>query len=104
MSGHDHLHEHAGHADSGLWSETWEILTDPAHLIAEVTFSVLDVLIFGILVPLVWSLARRKNRREIEAIVDKRVRAEHLAIDREHGVIHVDHDHEHDPTLSEESR
>lgn len=66
--------------------EVTHILTDPAHLIAEVVFSVLDVLIFGFLVPLAYRLGRKSRAKEIEAIVEARVLAEHHVIDAEHGV------------------
>lgn len=93
----DHTHDHAEshvsdheHAEGGFFDEVLHILTDPAHLFAEVMFSVFDVLIFGLLVPFVWSIARKRSRREFEALVEERVKAEHLTIDREHGVEHVE--------------
>lgn len=97
------MEEHM-HGSEGMWHEVFEILTDPAHLIAEVVFSGLDVLIFGLLIPFVWSMARKRSRKEFEAIVDARVKAEHLAIDREHGITHVDHVHGTDPIPAEETR
>ncbi len=58
--------------------EYLDILTDPAHGLAEVTFTVLvDVLGVGLL----WPLVRRLIRRE------------HTIIDAEHGVEHpIEHD------------
>lgn len=80
-----HVDEH-GHVEGDFLHEVVNILTDPAHLFAEVVFSVLDVLMFGLLVPFVWSIARRKSRREFEALLEARVLAEHRAIDAEHGI------------------
>lgn len=52
-----------------------EIVTDPAHFLAELSFTVLiDLLGLGMLVP----LAKRWIRRE------------HRAIDAEHGVTHTE--------------
>ena len=53
----------------------WEILSDPAHLLAEVTLMLLvDVLFLG----MIWPFLRRS--------VDRRIRHEHKVIDAEHGV------------------
>lgn len=54
-------------------SEYLEIMSDPAHMAAEFTFTLIfDVLIVGI----IWPLICRAIKRE------------HLKIDREHGVKH----------------
>lgn len=56
-----------------------EILSDPAHLAVELTLMLLvDVLVLGLL----WPCARRA--------INKRIHAEHAAIDREHGITHTD--------------
>ena len=56
-----------------------EILSDPAHLAVELTLMLLvDVLVLGLL----WPWVRRA--------INKRISAEHHAIDREHGVTHTD--------------
>jgi hypothetical protein len=56
-----------------------EILTDPAHLAVEITLMLLiDVLLLG----MIWPLVRR--------MIDRRVHREHRVIDAEHGVRHKD--------------
>jgi hypothetical protein len=64
-----------------VWGHYAEIMTDPAHLLAEVSLMVLvDVLFLGSVWPLVKS---RVDRR-----VNRRVVSEHEVIDAEHGVWH----------------
>ena len=54
-----------------------EIVSDPAHAAAEITFMLLiDVLVLGLL----WPMVRKA--------IDRRIHAEHLAIDAEHGITH----------------
>jgi len=54
-----------------------ELMTDPAHMLVELTFIVVvDVLFLGLL----WPLAKRS--------VNKRVKAEHRVLDQEHGITH----------------
>lgn len=56
-----------------------EIVTDPGHVLAEITFMlVIDLLVMGLL----WPLVRKA--------IDRRIHVEHLAIDAEHGVDHTD--------------
>jgi hypothetical protein len=58
-----------------------EIMTDPAHLLAEVSLMLLiDVLFLGAVWPLVKGLVDRR--------VNRRVAREHKVIDDEHGVQH----------------
>ena len=59
------------------------IMSDPAHLMAEVSLMIIvDVLFLGLIWPLI------KNR--LGKVVDARVAAEHHIIDAEHGVSHRD--------------
>jgi hypothetical protein len=56
-----------------------DIMSDPAHLAAEVSLMlIVDVLFLG----LVWPIIRR--------FVERMVKVEHRHIDREHGVDHLD--------------
>lgn len=62
-------------------------LSDPAHFAAEFVYSIIiDIFLFGLVVPVLYRLARRRTRRDIEQIVEARVKAEHHIIDAEHGV------------------
>lgn len=55
-----------------------EIMSDPAHLAAEISMMLLvDVLFLG----LIWPIVRR--------FVDRRIHVEHQKIDQEHGVEHT---------------
>lgn len=55
----------------------WEIMSDPAHLAAEVSLMLLvDVLFLG----LIWPLIR--------AYVNRKIRKAHRELDAEHGVTH----------------
>lgn len=57
----------------------FEIVSDPAHMAAEITFMlILDVVFLG----LMWPLMKMAVKRTVE----KRVMAEHHTIDVEHGV------------------
>lgn len=54
-----------------------EILSDPAHLAVEVTLMLLvEVLFLG----MIWPVAKKA--------MDRRVKAEHVVLDKEHGVEH----------------
>lgn len=66
-----------------FFEEYLHILSDPAHLAAEVTFMiVIDLIGFGLVIPLLKRSITRSLRRE------------HARIDREHGIEHHD-DHVH---------
>lgn len=65
----------------GLWEEFWQLATDPAHLLFELSFSVLfDVIV----VSLIWGLIIKKM------IIPRVKRDVHKEIDEEHGVEHHD--------------
>ena len=67
--------------------EYLHIVSDPAHLAAELTFMVvIDLVVLGIFFPLLKAAASRVARRSVAAVVEQRVLAEHAAIDAEHGV------------------
>ncbi|QIN94085.1 hypothetical protein PP459_gp148 [Streptomyces phage Wakanda] len=54
-----------------------ELLSDPAHLMVELTFI---LVIDGLFLGLVWPLVKKS--------INKRVEAEHAVLDREHGIKH----------------
>ena len=61
--------------------EYMHIVSDPAHMLAEVTFMILiDLIFLGLVVPFF--------KRAVSKAVDKRVLAEHAILDAEHGVTH----------------
>lgn len=65
--------------------EYGHLMSDPAHLMAELTLMLLiDVLFLGVIVPFIWPIMKRR----LTNIVDARVAAEHKVIDAEHGVTH----------------
>lgn len=76
LASHD-AHEHAGHghdSSSGFWLDVASILTDPAHVVAELIFFViLDVAILGF---------------GLSVINKRRIAREHRVIDAEHGFVH----------------
>jgi hypothetical protein len=62
-------------------SEFWHIVTDPAHAGAEAAWSIVENVLFGLLL---WPWIKR--------MVSARVNAEHREIDIEHGVRHPNAD------------
>lgn len=61
--------------------EYGHLMSDPAHLMAELSLMlIIDVLFLG----LIWPLLKSRVSR----VVDARVAAEHKVIDAEHGVTH----------------
>jgi uncharacterized membrane protein len=72
-------HEHEAHADETVWEHAWEIFTDPAHILAELGWTVIqDVLIIGLLYGVVFKkVILPKLRKDI-----------HKEIDAEHGITH----------------
>lgn len=57
------------------------IMSDPAHLMAEISLMlIIDVLFLGFVWPF---MSLRVNR-----IVERRVAAEHKVLDAEHGIVH----------------
>ena len=62
---------------SEFWHEYLHIFLDPAHLSAEVTFTIMvDVLFLGLVLPF------------INKLINNKIRREHKRIDAEHGVKH----------------
>lgn len=79
----------ADHNDAGgFFGEYISLMTDPAHVAVELTFLVVvDVVLVGLLWPL------------IKRFVDAKLRRQHEQFDREHG-IHHHGDHVHiDPEI-----
>lgn len=80
-----------------FWHHYTEILLDPAHLAVEVTLMlVVDVVFLGMVWPLLRSMAKVQAH--------KVARAEHLVIDREHGVTHDHAAASVSETMQEETR
>lgn len=64
--------------------EYGHIMSDPAHLMAELSIMIIvEVIFLGI----VWPFMRLRVNR----IVERRIAAEHKVIDAEHGVTHPTH-------------
>lgn len=60
-----------------IWRHYEELMSDPAHMMVELTFILLvDVIFLGVLWPLV------------KKAVNRRVMDEHRTLDEEHGVEH----------------
>jgi hypothetical protein len=68
-------------ASSGLLGEAWSIFTDPAHIIAELSWTIIqDFVIIWLLYGTVWKkIILPRLRREI-----------HKEIDEEHNISHHD--------------
>jgi hypothetical protein len=79
---------HAAHEGEGFFTQYYELLTNPAHIAFELTLMlIVDVLLVGLL----WPLIRK--------LIDAKLRKQHAAFDREHG-IHHHGDHIHlDPSI-----
>lgn len=72
----DHEHEEAG---AGLWEEAWSIFIDPAHIIAEMGWTIIqDVILIWLLYGTLW-----------KKVILPRL---HEKFDREHKITHHDHD------------
>ena len=69
-------HNHVGES---VWQEAWEIFSDPAHIIAELGWTIIqDLVIVGLLYGVVFKkMILPKLRRDI-----------HKEIDMEHGIEH----------------
>lgn len=73
------MHEHGG----SFWEEYWGILSDPAHFTAELTFTLLDMLILSPLFFFAW--------KGVKSWVGVRIAHEHHVLDVEHEVEHAPH-------------
>lgn len=63
---------------ASYWQDAWSVTTDPAHITAELIFTLIfDGLVLGI----VWKLG-------IKRWIDRRIEREHIVLDKEHGVSH----------------
>lgn len=74
----DHGHSHS--SDASLWEGYLELMTDVPHVLVEVTFTLIPIVVF--------ELGRRVWGKAMERKIDRRVAEEHLLIDAEHGVEH----------------
>jgi hypothetical protein len=78
LMGKGHGDEHEEHS---LWEETWEIFSDPAHIISEVAWHIIIELV---LIAFVYGVVIKK-------IILPKLRKEiHKEIDKEHGYEHSD--------------
>ena len=71
--------EHEHHEETSVLQEAWSIFTDPAHIMAELGWTIIqDLLIIGVLYGIVFKkILLPKLRRDI-----------HKEIDIEHGIEH----------------
>ena len=75
--------EHAEHTELSFWAETWSIFSDPAHIVAELGWTIIqDVILVWLLYGTLW-----------KKVILPRL---HEKFDREHKIEHHDHDHDHD--------
>lgn len=76
------LDEHHSSGE-GFWGEYLTILMDPAHLAAELTFTLMDILILTPLFLLVFAGVKRWMATALQR--------EHIRLDAEHGISHEAH-------------
>ena len=76
---YDGGHDHSAHEGETVWEHAWEIFTDPAHIMAELGWTIIqDLLIIGLLYGVVFKkVILPKLRKDI-----------HKEIDAEHGITH----------------
>ena len=73
----DHAHESA---DMSVWEEAWSIFTDPAHIMAELGWTIIqDVILIWLLYGTLW-----------KKVILPRL---HEKFDKEHKITHHDDDH-----------
>lgn len=71
------VHSH-DHSEQGILQEAWNLITDPAHAITEIFYSVMfDLLIIPVTILAYKKIREPKLRKEI-----------HQEIDKEHGIEH----------------
>jgi hypothetical protein len=67
------------HSDESVWQAAWEIFSDPAHIIAELGWTIIqDVLLIGLLYGTLW-----------KKVILPRL---HEKFDKEHAIEHHDED------------
>jgi len=77
-SGIEHTHSHS--SDGNVWESAWALITEPAHAITEVFYSLLfDALLIPVTILIYKKLREPKLRAQI-----------HAEIDNEHGLDHED--------------
>lgn len=75
-----HSHEEGTEEHANLLQETWNLITDPAHALTEIFYSVgFDLLVIPLTIFVYRKIREPKLRREI-----------HAEIDTEHGIEHDD--------------
>lgn len=89
LAAHAHVHE-----NEPVWQQAFELITEPAHAITEVFYSLLfDALIIPVTILIYRKLREPKLREEI-----------HNEIDKEHGIDHLEcNDKEVDETKKNQS-
>ena len=77
ISAHSHVHDIEGES---VWQQAFELITEPAHAITEVFYSLLfDALLIPITILIYKKIREPKLRQEI-----------HNEIDKEHGIDHLE--------------
>lgn len=66
----------------------FEIMTDPAHLLAEVTLFFADVIFLALIWRPIMKARDKRTEARVVKVVDARIAAEHAVLDAEHGVVH----------------
>lgn len=78
------ISDHAGHShgsgDGSIWEAAWDLITEPAHAITEVFYS---LLFDAILIPITILIYKRIREPKLRAEI-------HKEIDAEHGLEHSD--------------
>lgn len=75
-----HADEHSHAAGEGILSETWSLISDPAHAISEIAYNIAWDLI---VIPVAILLYKKIREPKLRAAI-------HKEIDDEHGVTHED--------------
>ena len=69
------------HGAQTFWEEAWQIFSDPAHILAELGWTIIqDVILVWLLYGTLW-----------KKVILPRL---HEKFDKEHSITHHDHDHE----------
>jgi hypothetical protein len=72
----------ASAAGMSIWEEAWSIFTDPAHIMAELSWTIIqDVILVWLLYGTVW-----------KKMILPRL---HEKFDKEHRITHEEHEHDH---------
>lgn len=87
-----HTHVHGAEGES-IWQQAFELITEPAHAITEVFYSLLfDALLIPVTILIYKKIREPKLRQEI-----------HAEIDNEHGIDHLECNDKEEPMKTKES-